>query len=1000
MRVCIAVLLLLALVCLSPVVSFPQSIYDLRKLSDEDWIGMSTEERLEALNISNNHARNQTFVGKFGRNGDLYPRWGYDYYEMQDGYETYAFRGFENYNIIEDRREKWYYNQFGDRLTKMTSNGSIWYELINDDGTTDSSNPYGYVNSQLTYGHMAYYIDGIWSARESTDDWAISAVGAGSLRAKLTPLTLSRPNINGMKVDFQSANYSASMVNSNLLKGIADLTISDTIMLRGLQFRRKFGALTLGTTFSCLNAVQPRREKGNDLKGSVSDYHPTPLIFAVRIIDDSPNDGEGPIVHDVTLRVNGKYRPDITPQVIIDDLRNELVTAATSQAEMRYLEPRSSVNVLMPFDMVSVHEYMPKYLDYLYLNDYQRGWNSKNVGENFDLDAAENYYRTIESGTKPLQVNGYEYVVYLFDIGSITERVNRVQAEVTVANDYRIQVSQIMTKKKSGGHDAVGENMNHYSAEYWRTMAQADGNIKDSSNMRTISIDFGYEVGNMVYGFDAHFNYLGFKVSGEYVTNNHYYMFSDGVPGTGLPSNRPQDISPRRGYRSCQSDHAYYLIVQKDWDYVGFAGEYFKMGKFYRSSMDYFIPSEAGTNKMNTRNNNLRVTMIDDNDDDDQYSDTMYITRVMAIQMQSLLDPDGVFPGNDDDHDGIPDNEKNNNAIPDYEEPFLMFDSDPDEFVFGDDFNNNSIPDFRENDMKYDTPYELDRKGRHFYLRFTPQRNVNLMVGSFRTGGVGLDTRTDDDYVKVKVNYDIFTVGNIFAEYRYERIRDNIQDRFIVVPTRFMYSAGPNWRNSSYTRDLYYDEVEYRNSKVNRFFLDSRIRAIPSLTLENHVKYERNGQVEGTMYDNTFQPKDTITTFAMINKFVYTKKLGNWTFSPGLKFRFYKKGRSESLNPLDHYLLRIPVVTLKYRISPATSITFGMQGFKGLETLYKDYIQDYNNYRQINQTLQIENKSTYFGFEIWGGFGFKLEQVTFEKDFRKFEEYKSTMFFTQMWLGY
>src|SRR3989339_1381153 len=126
-----------------------QSIYDLRKLTDREWLLMSTEERLNALNVSNNHSSNQTFVGKFGRDYDLYTKWGYDYYEMEDRYENYAFRGFENYNIIEDRRNKWYYNQFGDRLTKMTTTGRIWLDRVNDDGTSTVGPPSGYINSQI-----------------------------------------------------------------------------------------------------------------------------------------------------------------------------------------------------------------------------------------------------------------------------------------------------------------------------------------------------------------------------------------------------------------------------------------------------------------------------------------------------------------------------------------------------------------------------------------------------------------------------------------------------------------------------------------------------------------------------------------------------------------------------------------------------------------------------------------------------------------------------------
>ena len=734
-----------------------QNIYELRKHTDEEWIKMSTEERLRALNVSNNHARNQTFTGDFGRNHDLYPRWGYDYYEMEDRYENYAFRGFENYNIIEDRRQKWYYNQFGDRLTKMTENAGIWYESTNDDGTSVITAPYGYINSRLAGRTYTRAPDGIWTARESTDDWAISLVGAESLRAKLTPLTLSYPNLYGMKIDFQSSNYTASMVNSTMidesLKRNPDHTRSDennTLMLRGLQFRRKIGALTIGTTYANMYAIQTTRDEGNDLKGTIHDYAPTPIFYAVRVLDDSPHDGNGPVVHDVKIIVDGVYRPDIRPIVILDDIRRELVTAASSKSQLGYLDYGTTYAGSDQFDYLVLDERTPKYLDYLYMNDYIRGWNTKNLTDNFDIEKGHEYYKIIEPGGKPVQVSGNEYVVYLFDLGSIKDKVNRVEAALTVANDYRVQVSQIYTNKVDGGHDDEGDNMLHYQAQYWRTMAQAEGNIKDGSNLRTITVDFGYEVGNLIYGFDAHFNYLGIKINGEFVTNTHFYMFSDGVPGTGLPVNPPTDITPRTGHRSSQTDHAYYLTIEKEWRRFGFAGELFKMGKFYRPYMNYTMSLK--TTYMDSRNSTVRVSMIEDNDDDDQYPDTQYISKAMGVDLTSLQDPDGVFPGNDLDHDGFADNEKNDNNIPDYHEPFLMFDVDPDEYVFGDDFNNNSIPDHRENDMKYDTPYDLDRKGRHFYVRFSPVRNINLFAGTFRTRSVGLDNRTDDDYFKVNID--------------------------------------------------------------------------------------------------------------------------------------------------------------------------------------------------------------------------------------------------------
>jgi len=996
-----------------------QNIYELRKLTDKDWISMTTEERLKALNVSNNHPGNQTLMGDFGRYTDLYPRWGYDYYEMEDSYGNYAFRGFENYNIIEDRRNKWYYSQFGDRLTKMTRSARIWAETYNDDGSFDFYGPSNYINSQIAQrwcvsgnvGRVAY-VDGIWVARESTEDWAVSLVGAGALRTKFTPLTLNYPNMPGMKADFQTENIDASIVSAIIAGKASESQGGErslhSIILRGGQLRRKFGAFTLGASYANMYGVQTNREKGDTLKGTVHDYTPTPMLYAVRILDDSPQDGNGPIIHNVKIVIDGIERSDIMPQIILDDIRNELRTAVTKLSEKGYLEHICRLSERYggekaPFTQTTLYDRVPKYVDYLYMNDYTNGWNTKNFTENFNLELGKEYFKFIDPMGKPFQVNGNEYVVYLFDLSSIKNKVKRVQAEITVSNDYRIQVAEIFTKKTTGGHASKGENFDWYNSTFWKTMAQADGNVKDSSNLRTVTVDFGWEVGNTIYGFDAHFNYLGFNVDGEYVTNTHHYMFADGAPGTGYPLTEPSDLMPREGKHSTLTDNAYYVVAQKNWRRFGFTGEYFKMGKFYNPSMQYYMPVllTQYVYLYNTYNDFLRLTMIADNDDDDQYPDVMPYSQVMSSTNQNITvkDPDGVFPGNDLDHDGLPDNEKNDNNFPDYYEPFLMFDVDPDEYVFGDDFNNNNVPDFREDDMKYDTPYDLDRRGHHINLRFSPQSNVNIFLGSLRARGVGLDTRTDDDYIKIIFNYNVFTIGNLYAEYRYHEIQDNVQDSFVIFPTETLHRA-EGGTGARYGFDFYFDEREYRNSKVNKLFLESRIRAIPSVTIENHVKYEWNNQIEGTMYDNTFQLKDIITTFAMANKFVYTKQWGNWSFSPGVKFRLYKKGRSKSIYPLDHYMMRIPMIYFKYQISPRTNITLGLQGFKGFELLHRDYVQSHNDYRQINYILEVSNRTSYFGFDVWGGFGVKLKKLMFEEEYRNFEEYKTSSLFVQIWLGY
>lgn len=241
----------------------------------------------------------------------------------------------------------------------------------------------------------------------------------------------------------------------------------------------------------------------------------------------------------------------------------------------------------------------------------------------------------------------------------------QIEAELTVSNDYRVQVAQIYTTKTAGGADPNGQPKTWYDATYWRTVAQADGNIKDSSNTKKITVEFGVQVANIMYGMDADFNYRGFKMRGEYVTNSQHYMFPDGVPGTGYPEGDQSGQLARTGHRYSVQDNAWYITTQKDWKQFGFAGEMFKMGKFYRPYMDFFYPMAEdqgyGVGSINARNKTVRLPLVEDNDDDDQYPDTMVTQRTMGYRIFSTDDPDGVFPGNDEDFDGVADNNRNNN---------------------------------------------------------------------------------------------------------------------------------------------------------------------------------------------------------------------------------------------------------------------------------------------------------------------------------------------------
>ena len=99
-------------------------------------------------------------------------------------------------------------------------------------------------------------------------------------------------------------------------------------------------------------------------------------------------------------------------------------------------------------------------------------------------------------------------------------------------------------------------------------------------------------------------------------------------------------------------------------------------------------------------------------------------------------------------------------------------------------------------------------------------------------------------------------------------------------------------------------------------------------------------------------------------------------------------------------MMRIPLVMLKYIVSPRTDISLGMQGIPGLMLDYNDYVQTQNDYRLKTYTLQLQNQTGYFGYNIWAAMGVTLDQINYDEAYRQYEEYKSSTTFVKVYLGW
>ena len=98
--------------------------------------------------------------------------------------------------------------------------------------------------------------------------------------------------------------------------------------------------------------------------------------------------------------------------------------------------------------------------------------------------------------------------------------------------------------------------------------------------------------------------------------------------------------------------------------------------------------------------------------------------------------------------------------------------------------------------------------------------------------------------------------------------------------------------------------------------------------------------------------------------------------------------------------MRIPLMMLKYLVSERTNITFGLQGIPGFTLTYKDFVQDENDYTSVTYALQLENRTVYFGYNIWASTGLLYDTREYEDIGREFESYKSSTLFVRILLGW
>ena len=771
-------------------------------------------------------------------------------------------------------------------------------------------------------------------ASDSYQDWGSSVILGRAVEARFKPMMLSINRMNGIRWDSNSQRNRFTILGSRIsepLRNFASARPLDFVTyLFGGHWKTQIGSvLQFGASYvntHITDTLLGRRE-GSFRKGAFPTNLITPGEVFLAISDDSPADGVGAQVHDVQMIVNGQ------PSQTAPEVRRIVGLVALGK-ERRMIPERLRLE------------------DVPHLRRRQ-SWLPHAVGFGSLFGSRGGLFNNAESveldGENVLQADGDDVLLFRFVVPPEAEHIS---FRVLAANDYAIDLGAPI-----GRSGVVGS-----AWEDWRNVVRAPGNVRNGSNMGWVEFDYGFPSGLELYGANLELDLLGFEVRGDLNTSTHHLIFP-----------------VQEGRRHKRPVSAYSLQGKRLFANFAVGWELFRVPPQYRTSFTYFdefIPALK------------EFELVDDNDDLDPWPDSWEhddpldlrfqndVTEA-AIEVKENLFPGslrdvgfGVFPGLDDNGDGIFDTNVNNNLLPDYQEPFLMYFVESEDFVYGDDFNNNGVVDSRENDNKPDYPYERDSKGQHVFFTFNPTSQLGLRLGGHAIDQIAGSGRNRSLYAKLEYSRPLFHNIHLKLRHRSKRVQDDIPDPL------YQYVSNPLLRGR-YEIGLRDDPLRYRNSHAHLSYVKFNYTGVDHLTLNNTWRCELNHRFADTFDDGQTQNSGNDWSLALVNRIDYAwQPRQKLTLTPMLKWTYHRSD-SALLGDLVDETNLAPIVRLDFFLTERTTIKAGIQGFPLLKHRFRDAVAPSNDFNAWHYIIGLQNNSSYTGYRISMNLGLRKSFTDF-----------------------
>ncbi|NKB69126.1 MAG: hypothetical protein GKR89_18815 [Candidatus Latescibacteria bacterium] len=562
-----------------------------------------------------------------------------------------------------------------------------------------------------------------------------------------------------------------------------------------------------------------------------------------------------------------------------------------------------------------------------------------------------------------LAANGTEEIRLLYDFNSPAfvdrasqpkEEIIKVEFRLSVGNDYQIWMTSDQQTNRDGQPILL-------------LVSQAEGNVKDITNLQTLSFDYGLPTATHIFGTTLEVRDLkGFDFYGEYDLNWNYRKY----PNPGRETHKTSS-----GTSALRRAPAWMVNISRK------AAPWFLFGEAYSMDPHYntrtFISQGAGGIEYDSERRGI-VELVDDNDDHDRFPDT--------VRFDWLPGDSQVFPGWDQNNDFVPDINQNDNSVrsnttPDYDEAFLRYNSDRPEFLFGSDMNNNFWVDQFENDELPDYPYGKDHQGLNIYGGADVVPGLRVTVGLLREQLISSDQENNSLYGMMTFDMDSPRYGRLRIFQTNKKVEDDIPDDLLQWAPDNTLLGGELTKVE--------DPLLARDTFINQSFVGHRLRW-GGFSLSSKANYVLFNQLMDKEKRAEFNLDKRDFFFGAINKLSYRQQVGRFVLEPRWKSEFRKQSRGlftlESQTTLSE-LFSALIETSLLRVT-------GLQA--GIEYLiHNDMDEDLNDFNSVTGAIQFNNESAYLGYRLRALAGFSLER----KDFKGLKSRTTSQSFITIYAG-